>query len=238
MYYLYTFNNISFEPVHIMLSKCLTYSTNKFVAILLIAIQLLISLYLILKTILIKESVLKCKHINWGSTQSIHNIILALKQRSYVKKITSMVQVNLLYILLLYTCITNYVPLFVSLVSYKFGAGDTIDYNRNFTFICDDLFYLYMFYMCMIECTVINTLCCLLLYQAFPLNNKTRQNNLAINVIRLIVSYNYTYNIHFPTNGHQIKYIIHSIYYTIQVHLPLGNMGFVLTCNEENVCFL
>ena len=225
MYYLYTFNKISFEPVHIMLSKCLTYSTNKFVDILLIAIQLLISLYLILKTILIKESVLKCKHINCGSTQSIHNIILALKQRSYVKKITSMVQVNLLYILLLYTCITNYVPLFVSLVSYKFGAGDTIDYNRNLKFICDDLFYLYMFYMCMIECTVINTLCCLLLYQAFHLNNKTRQKHLAINVIRLIVSYNYTYNIHFPTNGHQIKYIIHSIYYTIQVHLPLGNMG-------------
>ena len=59
------------------------------------------------------------------------------------KKITSMVQVNLLYILLLYTCITNYVLLFVSLVSYKFGAGDTIDYNRHFKFICDDLFYLY-----------------------------------------------------------------------------------------------
>ena len=132
MYYLYTFNKISFEPVHIMLSKCLTYSTNKFVDILLIAIQLLISLYLILKTILIKESVLKCKYINCGLTQSIHNIILVLKQRSYVKKITSMVRVNLLYILLLYTCITNYVPLFVSLVSYKFGAGDTIDYNRNF----------------------------------------------------------------------------------------------------------
>ena len=44
-----------------------------------------------------------------------------------MKKITSMVQVNLLYILLLYTCITNCVPLFGSLVSYKFGDGDTID---------------------------------------------------------------------------------------------------------------
>ena len=123
MYYFYTFNKIPFEPVHIMLSKCLTYSTNTFVYLLLIAIQLLIILYLILRTILIKESVLKCKHINCGSTKSIHNIILALKQRCYVKKITPMVQVNLLYILLLYTCITNYVPLFVSLVSYKFGAG-------------------------------------------------------------------------------------------------------------------
>ena len=38
MYYLYTFNKIPFEPVHIMLSKCLTYSTNKFVYLLLIAI--------------------------------------------------------------------------------------------------------------------------------------------------------------------------------------------------------
>ena len=37
----------------------------------------------------------------------------------------------------------------------------------------------------MIECTVINTLCCLLLYQAFPLNNNTRQKHLAINVITL-----------------------------------------------------
>ena len=44
MYYLYTFNKITFEPVHIMLSKCLTYSTNKFVYLLLIAMQLLIFL--------------------------------------------------------------------------------------------------------------------------------------------------------------------------------------------------
>ena len=60
-----------------------------------------------------------------------------------MKKSTSMVQVNLLYILLLY--ITNCVPLFVSLVSYKFGAGDTIDYNRNYKLVCDDLFYFYIF---------------------------------------------------------------------------------------------
>ena len=79
----------------------------------------------------------------------------------------------------------------------------------------------------MIECTVINsnTLCCLLLYQAFPPNDTTRQKHSAINVIRSIVFfYNYTYNIHLPTNGHQTKYIIHSIYYTIQVPLPLGNI--------------
>ena len=92
----------------------------------------------------------------------------------------------------------------------------------------------------MIEYTIINgyTLCCLLLYQIFPLNNKTRQRHLTINVIRSIVIYNCTYNIHLPTNSHQNKYIIHSIYYTIQVHLPLGNMCFVLTCNEENVWYL
>ena len=196
MYYLYTFNNILFEPVNIMLSKCVTYSISRFDCLcdylLLIAIQLLILLYLILRTIFIKESVLKCKHIHCG------------------------------------------------LNHYKFGAGDTIEYNLNYKCTCDDLFYSYIFYSCMIEYTIINgyTLYCLLLYQIFPLNNNTRQRHLTINVIRSIVIYNCTYNIHLPTNSHQNKYIIHSIYYTIQVHLPLGNMCFVLTCNEENVWYL
>ena len=60
---------------------CLTYSTNKYVYLLFFAIQLLIFLYLLLRTIFIKESVLKCKHINCGLTQPIDHIILPLKQK-------------------------------------------------------------------------------------------------------------------------------------------------------------
>ena len=83
MYYLYTLNKIPFDPVHIMLSKCLPYSTKKFNYLcdylLLITIKLFFKNYLILRTLFIKEPVLKCKHIHCGLTQSIQHIILALK---------------------------------------------------------------------------------------------------------------------------------------------------------------
>ena len=110
-----------------------------------------------------------------------------LKQTNHVKRITSKVQVNLLYIFYIY--MNNCISLFVSLVSYNFWAGDMIEYNRTYKFICDDLFYSYIFYSCMIECTVINsnTLCCLLLYRDLPLNNNTMQKHLAINVMFLYV---------------------------------------------------
>ena len=69
---------------------------------------------------------------------SINTSYYTSSQTNYVEKITSKVQVNLLYMLLLY--MTNYVPLFINLVSYRFGAGDTIEYNRNYKCICHDLF--------------------------------------------------------------------------------------------------